>query len=139
MGKLFDQVMQSFKRRTDETFQETMIQLGMAGLSLKDCGDYFGLDPDDWIEWCEENPITEARLNCGKARGIALAGNKLLQQINEGKMSALSFYLKTQGGFTEKTYLQIEETLKASQVKMPEVPKDPIEASKTYQKFMKDS
>lgn len=128
-----------FDRTESLEFQEEMIKLGMSGLSLKECGDYYGLDPDDWAEWCEEHPITEARHSCGRARGIALAGQKLLQEINSGKINAITFYLKTQGNFTEKSIMRLEETLKVSHIPPPPVPKDPVEASKIYQQFMRDS
>jgi hypothetical protein len=128
-----------FDRTESIAFQEEMIQLAMRGLSLKECGDYYGLDPDDWIEWCEEHPIAEARHNCGRARGIALAGQKLLQQISDGKINAITFYLKTQGNFIEKAADRAEETTKSRHPPFPPIPSDPTEAAKTYQQFMKDS
>lgn len=126
-----------FDRTDSLTFQEEMIQLGMWGLSLKECGDYYSMDPDDWIEWCNEHPIAEVRHACGKARGIALAGKKLIKQINDGKTMAIMFYLKTQGGFTEK--LSLQESVKITHVPPPTIPSDPVEASKVYQRWMKES
>jgi hypothetical protein len=120
-------------------FYEEMMHLGMRGLSLKEAGEYYGLQPDDWKEWCEENPLTENRLNMGKAKGIALAGQVLLQQIKQGKTNAVTFYLKTQGCFTEKSTLNIEESLSVTQMNAPEIPIDPTEASKIYQEFMRNS
>ena len=65
------------------TLQEEVIKLAMCGLSLKECGDYFGIDPDTWQEFCKDNPLTEERHNTGRARGIALAGQKLMNEIKE--------------------------------------------------------
>ena len=128
-----------FDRKDDLEFQEKMAELGMLGLSLKECGDYFGLDPDDWLEWCEQHPIAEARLNCGKAHGIALAGEKLRAQIKQGKITAIMFYLKTQGNFEEKSLMKFETPLKFVHMPPPPIPSDPVEAAKTYQQYMKDS
>ena len=118
-------------------FQEEMVRLGMSGLTLKECGEYYGLDEKDWEEFCEENTITELRLRCGHAKAKALSGSQLISQIQSGKINAIMFYLKTQGGFTEKQALQLETTVK--DVKMPEFPSDPVEAAKAYQNFIKSS
>jgi hypothetical protein len=129
----------NFDRTESIEFQAEMVHLGTLGLSLKECGDYYGLDPDDWIEWCEEHPITEARHNCGKARGIALAGEKLMNEIKAGKINAITFYLKTQGNFLEKSAISIEENLKISKIPLPPIPVDPVEAAKVYKQFMQSS
>jgi hypothetical protein len=126
-----------FDRNAGVAFQARMVRLGKCGLTIQECGDYFGLDPKDWAEWCEENPIAEARLKCGKAQAIAAAGEELLSQIELGKINAVIFYLKTQANFTEKSAVQIEESLKVMQ--MPVVPTDAVEAAKVYQQFMRDS
>lgn len=125
-----------FDRTESLAFQEEMVQLAMLGLSLKECGDYYGLDQDDWIEWCEEHPIAQARHSCGKARGLALAGQKLLQEIKAGKIMAIMFYLKTQGNFNEKSLMRVEESLKVAHMALPEIPSDPVEAAKVYRAFM---
>ena len=126
--------------RTDPPeFYQEIKSLAMSGLSLKECGDFFGLDPDDWIEWCEYHPLTENRWNQGRAIGVALAGQKLIEQIRAGKINAVTFYLKTQGGFTEKQIMRLEESLKVVHPPPPPIPTDPTEAARVYQQFMKDS
>ncbi len=129
----------NFDYRDPPQFYEEVILLSMSGLTIKEIGDYYSRDPDDWIEWCEEHPLVELKVAVGKARGIALAGQKLLQEIKAGKINAIMFYLKTQGQFTEKSSLQIDQTLKHAHIPLPPVPVDPVEASKIYQQFMKGS
>lgn len=139
MTSVLAQMAEEFDRTDGIKFQEKMVMLGMRGLSLKECGDYFGLDPDDWIEWCKEHPIAEARHKAGKARGIALAGQRLLEQIKEGKINAITFYLKTQGNFTERSVMQIEDAQKNVRIPLPAMPIDPTEAANVYREFMKSS
>lgn len=128
-----------FTRQGSREFYDEMVQLGMCGLSMKECGDYYELDPMDWVEWCEKHPLAEASYNTGRARGVALASQQLLRQIKEGKMSAIMFYLKTLGGFTEKSVMELASTTKTINVPPPPMPTDPVEAAKVYAQFMKDS
>lgn len=125
-----------FTREGNQEFYDEMIQLGMCGLSMKECGDYYELDPLDWLEWCKEHPLAESRYNTGKARGVALASQQLLRQIKDGKINAIMFYLKTLGGFSEKSVIESTTTV---HMPPPPIPVDPVEASKAYQRYMQDS
>ena len=131
--------MSKFDRTDSVAFYNEMIELGKRGLSLAECGDYHGVLPEDWQEWCEEHKLTEIWHKRGKAQGLALAGEQLLEQIQAGKINAITFYLKTKGTFTEKTVDQLNETLKCPYPTMPTVPSDPTEAASTYRDFMKNS
>lgn len=131
--------MSKFTNKDTLEFHKEMEELGMRGLSLKECGEYHGVDEESWDEWCKEHKLTEVSLQRGKSRGLALAGKQLIEQIKQGKIQAIMFYLKTQGNFTEKTISQIEESLKVAHLPIPAIPSDPVEASKTYQAFIKDS
>ena len=129
----------AFNGSDNYEFYEEIVALAMRGLSLKECGDYYSQDPDDWKLWCERHPLTESRHNTGIARGIALAGQQLLRQIKDGKINAIMFYLKTQGNFMEKSLYRVEEDLNITHALAPTMPSDPVEASKAYQRFMQDS
>jgi hypothetical protein len=120
-------------------FQGEMVDLGMRGLTLKECGDYYGLDPEDWATWCKEHPITALRHNSGKARGIALAGRQLIEEIKRSKIQAIAFYLKTQGDFTEKSVMRLEDETKNVNMPRPPTPTDPVEAAKAYARFIQGS
>ena len=91
-----------FDYRDPPEFYNEVVQLAMSGLTLKEIGEYFCLDPDDWIEFCANHCLVELKFQHGKAKGIALAGARLLREVNAGKINAITFYLKTQGNFTEK-------------------------------------
>lgn len=122
-----------FDRKDSLELGRDVVRLSMCGLSLKEIGDYYGQDPDDWAEWCELHPIVELKHAQGKARGVALAGKELLSQIEEGKINAITFYLKTQGNFTEKAPVPAD----VEQSTIPTtLPTDPTEAASTYRMIM---
>ena len=133
----------TYAREDSDAFLEEVIQLGMRGLSLKECGDYYGLDPEEWTKKCEDFPIIEWRHNCGKARGIALAGQKLLNEVKSGKVNAIIFYLKTVGNFEAKAIQQVQtyqvynhEIPPYPVIPLPPIPSDPVEAANVYRDFM---
>lgn len=111
----------------------------MQGLTLKECGDYYAQDAESWAEYCDENKILYVMHDCGIARGIALAGRQLIEQIKAQKLDAIKFYLKTQGSYVEKSQLTIDNYSTPTHIPPPPVPTDAVEASKLYQQFMKDS
>jgi hypothetical protein len=129
--------MSKYTGKDTPEFYNEMIDLGMRGLSLEECGDYHDLGPLEWAEWCEKHPLTVARHKTGKARGVALAGKELLSQIEAGKINAITFYLKTQGQFTEK------QAIPADLPKPTESPSlaglDPTEAAKRYKDWITGS
>lgn len=127
-----------FDYRDPPEFYNEVVQLAMSGLTLKEIGEYFCLDPHDWIEFCANHCLVELKFQHGKAKGIALAGARLLREVNAGKINAITFYLKTQGNFTEKQAIQLENITPAPPP-MPPVPADPVEAAKTYQHYMQGS
>ena len=129
--------MSHFDYRDTVEFYDEMIELGKRGLTIEECGQYHGVDDETWAEWCRDHPLTEVKLQRGKAQGLAIAGRELLNQIEAGKINAIMFYLKTQGNFAERTASQLEEAIVSHT--MPTVPSDPTEAANVYRQFMKDS
>ena len=128
--------MSTFDRTDNFEFYNEMLELGKRGLTLKECGEYHSVDAEDWEEWCQQHKFTEVMLRRGKAQGLSLASEKLIEQIKAGKINAIMFYLKTQGNFNEKSVMKIEESLKVAHMALPEVPSDPVEAAKVYRAFM---
>jgi len=133
----------AYAREDDEALLEEMIQLGMRGLSLRECGNYYGVDPKEWADKCEEFPIIGERHNTGRARGVALAGQKLLQEVKGGKVNAIIFYLRTVGNFEEKALAEAQtyqivnhEIPPYPAIPLPVIPLDPVEAANVYRDFM---
>ena len=60
----------------------------------------------------KENTEFTAAIKRGKAKGIALVTNKLMESIKGGNMTAMIFFLKTQAGWRE-TSAQEEENKEA--------------------------
>ena len=128
-----------FDRNDPPEFYREIVQLAMCGLSMKEIGDYFGVDPLDWIGWCEEHPLVELRFNSGKAKGLALAGQELIKQIRQGKINAMTFYLKTKGSFTEKVTVESAEGTGKATAPPELIDLDPTEAAKRYKDWMQNS
>ena len=128
----------NFDYRDPPEFYQEVVHLAMCGLSLKEIGCYYSVDDESWQEFCTDHPLVAEKVETGKAKGKALAAQELIKQIKGGKINAIMFYLKTMGGFNEKTVMQLEE-LKITHMPPPPIPSDPVEASKTYANFMKGS
>jgi hypothetical protein len=131
--------MSKFEYKDTFEFYQEMVELGRLGLTLEECGDYHGVLPEDWAEWCENYPVTVLSHKRGKAQGLVLAGRELLAQAAQGKINAVTFYLKTQGNFTEKSHMRLEEISKPKPVERPPTPIDPVEAAKAYKAFIQSS
>jgi len=130
--------MSKFTGKDTNEFYDEMVQLGMRGLTLEECGNYHALSPADWSDWCKAHPLTEARYKTGKARGVALAGQELLRQVQQGKINAITFYLKTQGTFAEKATIPVP-LVPPAPLPIPTLPTDSTEAARIYKQFMQDS
>lgn len=128
--------MSKFEYKDTFEFYEEMTELGRRGLTLEECGDFHGVSAVDWAEWCALHPLTSLSHKRGKAQGLALAGDKLLAQVEQGKINAVMFYLKTKGSFSEKT---VEEINISHAPQRPPTPVDPVEAAKAYRAFIQGS
>jgi len=127
--------MAGFERPPTFDFYEEITELGSFGLTLKECGDFYAIESEEWQEFCDEYDYVKTRHRAGRAKALAYAGRELLTQIKEGKLQAIMFYLKTKGTFFEKSILEIEND---DMSKLPPLlPVDEVEASKIYQEYMK--
>lgn len=99
---------------------------------------YFGVSKSTWYRRIAESPETLDIIKKGKPKKILKAANCLLDAMTRGGKEAVTaaiFYLKTQAGWSEKQKVELSQ-----KKKLPELPdnlgKDPIEASRIYQKIM---
>lgn len=86
-------------------------------LTLEQMSDYFGIARNTFRAVCERQPEVLEHYKKGKARAIGNVAKNLLTIANEGNLTAIIFYLKTQAGWREQAE-EIEEktALKPTQI-----------------------
>ena len=77
-------------------------------LTLEQMSDYFGIARNTFRAVCERQPEVLEHYKKGKARAIGNVAKNLLTIANEGNLTAIIFYLKTQAGWSEQAE-EIEE------------------------------
>lgn len=77
-------------------------------LTLEQMPDYFGIARNTFRAVCERQPEVLEHYKKGKARAIGNVAKNLLTIANEGNLTAIIFYLKTQAGWREQAE-EIEE------------------------------
>lgn len=71
--------------------------------------DYFGISENSLLAVFERQPDVFEAFKRGKARAIATVGGKLIDRARSGEPWAVCFYLKTQGGYRERSGLDIND------------------------------
>lgn len=77
-------------------------------LTLEQMSDYFGIARNTFKAVCERQPEVLEHYKKGKAKAISNVAKNLLTIANEGNLTAIIFYLKTQAGWREQAE-EIEE------------------------------
>lgn len=100
--------------------------------------EYFGIGHDTWYSLVKKHPEMSDIIKRGRAKSYGFVVSKLMQQINDGNITAIIFFLKTQGKWSEscdKRDLdgEFEDKQIASEVVISE---DPREAEKQYKKMI---
>lgn len=121
---------------TDEQIREVGILAGR-GLTQAMIAAYFGISNSCFKNKKRENETLRMAAYQGKAKATAMVSGKLMELIKAGNITAIIFYLRTQGRWKEATEDQKEESEEDNQPKKVELgTRDPIEASKAYQQIM---
>lgn len=79
-------------------------------LTLEQMSDYFGIARNTFKAVCERQPEVLEHYKRGKAKAIGNVAKNLLTLANEGNLTAIIFYLKTQAGWREQADVVDEET-----------------------------
>ena len=70
--------------------------------------EYFGMTEKTFRAVEERQPEVFTAYRKGRAHKIARVASQLMKATERGDMRAIQFFLKTQGGWSEKNQLQIE-------------------------------
>jgi DNA-binding CsgD family transcriptional regulator len=124
-------------RKFDEKAIAKAGALAGAGLTQKQIADYFEISLSTFKNKIVGNPDLKRAMKKGRSSRIAHVSGKLMQLIDSGNVTAIIFYLKTQGRWKEAQEHSIDEDDDESMaVKLELGTCDPIEASKIYQQLM---
>ena len=71
---------------------------------------YFGMTEKTLSAISERQPEVFTAYKRGKAKAVVRVASALMRATEEGDMRAIQFFLKTQAGWTEKRYLEINQS-----------------------------
>lgn len=130
------------RRPVDPAMILEVKRLSGLGLTREQIHNYYGMREDAWARRVKEYPELEMAMHQGKAEAIGKVTDKLWAKIEQGNMSAITFYLKTQAHWRERDYNVGYGDGSGGDRKFPPVVltvHDPVEASKIYQQIMRGS
>ena len=81
-------------------------------LSREQIAAYFGMTEKTLSAVSERQPEVFTAYRRGKAKAVVKVASALLRAVEDGDMRAIQFFLKTQAGWTEKRYLEINQSEK---------------------------
>ena len=80
--------------------------LAAQGLTQEQIADVLGIADRTLYRRKKEMAELSEAIKRGKAKGIAIAVNKLMEQVRDGNLGAICFFLKCQGGWNEKIKIE---------------------------------
>jgi len=81
--------------------------LAANGLTQEQIAAALGISESTLHKRKQENTDFTAAIKRGKAKGIALVTNKLMESIKGGNMTGMIFFLKTQAGWKETNVQEV--------------------------------
>ncbi len=88
-------------KKTLNAEQIKEVQTLAAVLNQSQIADYFGFSQDTFQRLMKKNPEVLRSYQLGRAKAIASIAGNLIKSANNGNVSAMTFYLKTQAGWKE--------------------------------------
>ena len=79
-------------------------------LSKEQIAAYFGMTEKTLSAISERQPEVFTAYRRGEAKAVVRVASALMRATEEGDMRAIQFFLKTQAGWTEKRYLEINQS-----------------------------
>ena len=77
----------------------TVEEYGYSGLDMRQVCAYYGITWSAWKAETKRDPHIEMAYRKGKARRDLMASRKLMEQIEEGDVKSLLFYLERKAGW----------------------------------------
>jgi hypothetical protein len=79
-------------------------------LTIEQIADYLGVGQTTFYEIQKRQPEVSVAYKKGKQKAIKWVSSKLMDKIEQGDTASILFYLKTQAGWSEKQYMDINQT-----------------------------
>ena len=98
------------QKKLDEK-QTAQVEALASVLTLEQIADYFGMHRDTFNAICERQPEVFRHYKKGKTKAIANVAQNLIKQAQDGNITAIIFFLKTQAGWREN--IDINANIKA--------------------------
>jgi len=90
--------------------------LAAQGLTEAQIADALGVSRATVTRNKRDNDAFDAAIKRGKAKGIAVVTSKLMEQVKGGNVTAMIFFLKTRGGWSERQDADLEREAKKLEV-----------------------
>lgn len=89
--------------------------LAANGLTQQQIADALGISARTLYNQKKLNADFAEAIKKGKAKGIAIVTNKLMEQAKEGNTTAIIFFLKTQAGWKERQEIDVKSNVRVEQ------------------------
>lgn len=123
---------------TAGVLEEIRIMAGQ-GMTVEMISDFFRISHQTFYNHAKKHPELIEAAHYGKALAIRKVSGKLMEKIEKGDTNAITFYLKTQAGFSNKAVLEIKPTAPNNiPDNLKSITSDPVEAAKIYQQIMQE-
>lgn len=83
-------------------------ELASLGLTTEQIASHLGVSYSTLNRRIKELPEDEDPIRTGKAKGVAIVTNKLMELVKKGNLGAIIFYLKCKGGWEEKNNINVK-------------------------------
>ncbi len=78
-------------------------------LSIEQVAGYFNISVSDFLDLQKKDKRVLRAYRKGKIRGVCKVATLLWQQMEAGNVTAIIFFLKTRGGWSERPFAEIED------------------------------
>ena len=82
--------------------------LAAQGLTQQEIADALNVSISTVEDRNRTNKDFKDAIKKGRAKGLAVVTNKLFEKAREGDLGAICFYLKTRGGWSEKSEVKVD-------------------------------
>lgn len=95
------------KPRTLSDSEKAQVEGLSSVLTIEQMADFFGIGRTTFFAIMERDPSVAELYKRGRAKAVGAVAQSLISQARDGNMTAMIFYLKTQGGWRETSAIEL--------------------------------